>query len=238
MKRVLVDAIPEPGELVEPEAAECHHLLQVRRTGNGEIVEVLDGAGSVARGSIELMSRKQFCIRITERLEENRESSLHLEVAVAIPTHRPTFDQALPGLVQLGVRRIYLSPSEYSGSLKRGQNNYRKRLHEICRQSLKQCGRTCLPELVLTGSFLETCQHLRQNNERNLIFHPQPEARTPLPEQVDSLGLFIGPEGGFSDEEVNAAEGFRIVDLGPRILKLETALVGACFWAQKTYGDL
>ncbi len=239
MKRILADVLPDVGEVFQPSPEECHHLLKVRRIRVGEVVEVLDGEGGLARGEVRTVGRRQLEIAIMAHASETRESSLTMALAVAIPVQLSTFDAVLPGLVQLGVKRIVLVQTAYSGQIRKDVARYLARLTSIADQSLKQCGRTRRPEILLAGDFEELCAGFAEENALNIVFHPGPTE--PMPERpAGPLGLLIGPEGGFTEPEVTHAReaGFLRRGLGPRILKMETALVGACFWAQDRFGDL
>ena len=262
MKRIWVEAIAPQGSWVDPDPQEMHHLIRVRRVSEGETVELIDGAGGLAQGLVHLLGKQRLRIKVTERLEQERESRLHLDLVLAIPSHAATIDLVLPGLVQLGVRRIFLTPTAYSGHLKKDRGKYLSRLRQIGIQALKQSGRLVLPTIHLDSAWDDLCGHMAQTNQVNILFHPRPgfsqnhgspahgspaqgspaqgSPARDLPAQPSTMGIFIGPEGGFTEDEVSRAEGAGICvrGLGSRILKLETAAIGACFWAQKQFGDL
>lgn len=239
MKRLLLPAIPEEGARFQPPEDERRHVQDVRRTKEGEILEILDGKGGVARARVVATSRHQMTLEVEAHLQELRDSPLHLEVAVALPVQRSTFDATLPGLVQLGANRIYLVPTEFGGRIKKDEAKYAKRLDTIATQSLKQCGRLIAPEVIITKSFDALLEQMNQPEQTNILLHPVQEPAT-MPASADRIGLLIGPEGGFSEPEVTQAQehGILLKGLGPRILKLETAAIGATYWAQSQYGDL
>ena len=238
MKRVLLNQIPDVGQTCQPDREEAHHLLKVRRVGAGERVEVIDARGGLALAEVAIHNRT-VTLTIVEKPDVNRESPLHLELGLGMPVSSQTFDHALPSLVQLGVTVIHLAPVTYGGRMKKDWAKYYARLDHICIQALKQSGRLIPPELIYHESWAELCAAMAKSGHCNLIFHP---GGSPYEEpwcDLDALGLAVGPEGGFTDEEVEIAleNGFIQRDLGPRILKMETVLVGACFWAQNTRGD-
>lgn len=238
MKRVLVSSIPEPGQVARVDSAESHHLLKVRRVAPGEMLEVMDGSGGLALGEL-LVEGRQALVRIEKWVEEKRESPLRLSVGLAIPSQLSVVDQFLPGMVQLGVTHVYLAPTAFGGRPGKRAEKYEDRLNSICLQSLKQCGRTQAPELMFLPNWDRLCRTLVENHQRTILFHPA-EAEVSMEVKPESLALLIGPEGGFSPEEVDHARhlGIECMGLGPRILKMETAVIGACFWAQRAFGDL
>ncbi|MDJ0838227.1 MAG: RsmE family RNA methyltransferase [Acidobacteriota bacterium] len=239
MKRVLVDRLAPPGQELVPPSDECHHLVRVRRVQAGEKLELLDGKGGLALGEVSAVTRNQITIRVTEHLEETRESPLQLTLGIALPSQLSTFDGVLPGLVQMGVSRIYLAPTDFSGRLKKAPDRYLSRLETIVRQSLKQCGRTMGPEIAILKDWQSLCARMAEENQVNLVYHPVEET-SETPDTLTRLGLLIGPEGGFSDKEIEITRdhGFLVKGLGPRILKMETALIAVAAWAQSRYGDL
>jgi 16S rRNA (uracil1498-N3)-methyltransferase len=239
VKRLLVEKIPAVGELADVAGDELHHLLKVRRV-KGEIeVELLDGQGSAAKATLTPLDRRRAEVRVTQHLDDQRESPLNLTMALAIPESKSTLESIIPGLVQLGTRRILLIHSEYGGRLKGDSEKSLNRLREIARQSLKQCGRTQLPEITLAKSFSAGVE--TDTAETKIMLHPGESKPDQTGQQPKSISIWVGPEGGFSETEVNLwreQTGGHLQNLGPRILKMETAVIGAAFHIQRCYGDL
>lgn len=243
MKRARVSPLPRVGADLVLEAGESHHLAGVLRSEVGERIELIDGAGGLALAEITACRKKRVAVRILEKPVISRESPLHLELVLAIPHQLSTVDQLLPGLVQLGVDRIWLATCAYSGRIKKDGERYLARLHEIALQALKQSGRLVPPNIELAPNWDGLCRDLKNRLDRIILFHPgypRMGAGMSPTENGGSLALMIGAEGGFSRDEVAtaAACGIQIHGLGPRILKLETAAIGACYWAQQQLGDL
>ena len=239
MKRVLVDRLGEVGTEFEPDPDEAHHLLRVRRIRPGETVEILDGKGGLALGEVITVENRVLRIRLTETLDAVRESPLRLTLAVAVPAQLSTFDGALPSLVQLGVDRIYLVPTAYSGRIKKDAGRYLSRLDSIAANALKQCGRTRAPRISVASDLDSLLARCAVENRLNIVLHPGTSS-IPSESQPDAVGLLVGPEGGLTESEVARAReaGFLRRGLGPRILEMPTAMIGACFWAQERFGDL
>jgi len=246
MKRIILPPpLPETGTRFSPDPSQIHHLKNVRRVHDGEDLEILDGVGGLARGKVHIL-KGDLHIQVVEELEITRESPTKICLAMAIPSHRKTIDLLLPALVQLGVWQIRIVETKYGGRLKGSKEKILQRTQKIAGESLKQCGRLVIPHIVLGDGFEQTCTTMERELEKNLIFHPLHEDGESSGEDAQSgplpggLGIFVGPEGGFSPQEVEFArgKGFKICDLGPRVLRMETAVVGICFWAQTAFGDL
>jgi 16S rRNA (uracil1498-N3)-methyltransferase len=236
MKRILIEAIPAVGSTFAPPEEERHHLQDVRRVREGDALELLDGRGGLARATVVAVGRHSLSLEVTEHLNQQRESPLHLALVLAIPSQLSTVDDLLPGLVQLGLNRLTLVPTAWGGRLKKDGDKYLRRLQTIAANALKQCGRTQLPELDLADSWQALLK--RERNQLELLFHPADQAPA-LPSQTQSVVLWIGPEGGFTPEEVAEAQaaGIQTRGFGPRILKLETAALATTAWAQSQWGD-
>lgn len=240
MKRLLVETIPAVGMLANVPADEVHHLLKVRRVKDEDTVELLDGRGSRALASFKPIDRRRAEIRVLELLDDPRESPLHLALFTAIPESLNTLDTSLPGAVQLGVQRVVLVPTEYGGRVKKDPQRYLARLGEIARQSLKQCGRSWVPNIEIADSFTVALKDCQQH-DLNVILHPGPTDALSQAGTVGKLSLWVGPEGGFSPQEIAQWRDGGcgpVLSLGPRILKMETAVIGATFYMQRCYGDL
>jgi 16S rRNA (uracil1498-N3)-methyltransferase len=118
----------------------------------------------------------------------------------------------------------------------------KKRDHweRVAISACEQCGRNRLPLIAAPAAYADTLNKAAQHDAAlRLILHPMGN-NSPLPEQCLSLILLVGPEGGFSDAEVTSASdaGFMAFQLGPRILRTETAPLAGLAVAQARWGDL
>ena len=106
----------------------------------------------------------------------------------------------------------------------------------------EQSGLDVVPELSAVTSFNKALQ--TAHNQLNLVLHPgegSQKMKQLMPEtQVMTASLLIGPEGGFTQEELVLAQtrGFRLASLGPRILRMETAAISSITLLQALLGDL
>lgn len=235
MKRLIVETILPVGSVFDAPAEEQRHLVSVRRIKADEMLEALDGKGGLATCSIVGLEKRRLTLKVESVHQEDRESQLKLGIGLAIPTHLSTIDDMLPGLVPLGVQTIALAPTVFGGRLKKDPQRYQERLQHIMLAALKQSGRLVLPELRFFQTWADLCHYFADSYAHNRILHPkQNQQMHTIP---SSLGLLVGPEAGFSDDELEQAfqADARPLDLGPRILRMETAAIGACFWAQQQF---
>ena len=148
-------------------------------------------------------------------------------------------DRVMQKAVELGVSRIVPVAAARSEALPAGERRDKKLAHwqGVIVASAMQCGRAVLPaldEITPLAAVLNAADGLRW------IFSPHHAPTADAPASTDRLSLLIGPEGGFTPDEVASAQsaGWFIQHLGPRILRADTAATVAIARAQSRYGDL
>lgn len=118
-----------------------------------------------------------------------------------------------------------------------------ERWERIIYEAAKQSKRGKIPTLKGVLSFKEALDDMKRNDYN--ICPYEDERNIPLVKEIrgldiESIGIFIGPEGGIADEEIDALKenGAKVVTLGPRILRTETASTVASALVQYELGDL
>lgn len=154
-----------------------------------------------------------------------RELDFCLEVAAPLPKgDRAQF--LIEKLTELGVRAFVPLRTRYSVVNPREAKLEKLQRHVI--EAAKQCGRTLLMEVAPVMDWADFCGQTHWSPLR-LVAHPGGEraAADALAERREDVTLAVGPEGGFTDEEIELAKanGWRTVTLGPRILRVETAAI-------------
>lgn len=207
---------------------EVRHLARVRRLGVGDEVEIFDGRSTLSyRARVEAVSGDRAELLVLGEPVLGREPVRSLTLGVAVPKG-DRFDWLVEKAVEVGVTRLV--PLLTKRSVVNPRPNKLAKQRRAIIESSKQCGRNRLMELASPtplARFLEA-----ERGSVRLLGHPDgpmvPE--WPLPSAGQAVTLAIGPEGGFTPEEVQAAlsTGWRTVSLGPTILRIETAaIVGA-----------
>jgi 16S rRNA (uracil1498-N3)-methyltransferase len=217
---------PITAERVTLGGAEAHHLLHVMRAAIGEPVTLFDGSGAEFTAIIEKSARSEVELRVVTRHEINRELPFPLSVGVALPKGERQ-KWLVEKLTELGIAKLV--PLVTRRGVAQPTGAALERLKRTVIEAAKQCGRnrlTRIDEPQSWSDWVSPAGGNRDSPERRLVAHP---GGVPLP-QIDlaaplATRLAIGPEGGLADEEINAAmaEGWQLVDLGPRILRVETA---------------
>jgi 16S rRNA (uracil1498-N3)-methyltransferase len=204
---------------------DARHLALVRRLKVGQVVELFDGRGSAYRAEIREIGRDRVELAVGERLPE-RTAACELTLATAVPKGE-RFDWLVEKATELGVARLV--PLRTIRSVVDPRAAKLERLRKVVIEASKQCGRSRVMEL---GRPMEWGEYLEAESAPvRLLAHPggRPAAAWPRAPRGGRAALVIGPEGGFTEEEVEPAIslGWTAVDLGPTILRVETAGLAA-----------
>ena len=228
------------GDTAELLPEESKHASKVLRLARGDEICAMDGRGR--RWRAELLDGAR--VRLIEALADH-EPPVALTVYQGLPK-ADKLDFIVQKLTELGAGKIVPVRMERCVTRLDDREGEKRaeRLRRIAREAGKQCGRANPPEVTGPVSLAnavramaahdllivpwETAQDTRMRDVRR----DDPEAR--------DIGIVIGPEGGMAPGEVQAmqAVGARVVTLGPRILRTETAAVTAAALAMSLWGDL
>lgn len=216
-----------------------HHLLQVLRKKPGERFILFNGNGGEFDATLVSANKKTACVEIGEWRERNNESELMIHLGQAI-SRSDRMDYAIQKSVELGVNAITPLITEFC-QIQLSKERFEKRVSHwqaIAVSAAEQSGRCVVPVIHKPVLFSEW---VKQTADLKVICCPrQTEIKTAEKHEKKSVMVAIGAEGGFSDREVHLAqqEAFIVMNLGPRILRTETATVVALTLLQHQLGDL
>jgi 16S rRNA (uracil1498-N3)-methyltransferase len=212
------------GRSVELAGAEAHHLIHVMRAKTGQTVELFDGSGSEFTAEINRVGRSQVELLITAQRKVDREPPVALTLAVALPKgdrQRWLVEKA----TELGVSRLV--PIVTTRGVAQPLERALDRLRQSVIEASKQCGRNRLMEIAPAVSWKDLVAQSASLQHRLFAnAGGQVDWRDGIRES-EQLIAAVGPEGGWTDEEAAMAikNGWRAIDLGPRILRVETAAI-------------
>jgi len=218
---------------------EARHLRDVLRLKPGDEVYVFDGVGNEFRCTVSSTKRDSAELHIEAEVEPAKpESQLQLNLCVAL-LKGEKFDLVVQKATELGVTKLTPLITRYADIHLRDQSDATKRVtrwQRIALEAAKQSGRALVPEISLPITF-ETaldCEDL------GVMFSERGGETFESLNQPGSVTALVGSEGGWSDEEIEAARArkFHIVTLGGRILRAETAAIAAMVLIQHRFGDL
>ena len=238
--RVFIDQKVVPGDSIFLSIDKTHHILHVLRLHVGDQVKLFNNSGFEFIAKIIEVKKKAIRVEVGESSQCENESPLEIALYLAV-SRGPHMDFSIQKAVELGVKVIIPIISEFSNVKLTGNRVDNKITHweKIIIGAAEQCGRNTLAELQSPMTFNESI-HL-DNNSKKLILHPGVgQTMSKINIKNSKLALMIGPEGGFSDEEFQKAldNNYIPVNLGPRILRTETAVVCSLSNAQQLWGDL
>jgi 16S rRNA (uracil1498-N3)-methyltransferase len=201
-----------------------HRHLSVARGGVDENIEIFDGLGTVWDAIISAVERRQTLARITgrRRIEPDR-----YQLILGQSLIRPSaFEFALEKSVETGVTKVIPIMASRSNVKDAGWNHRRERWQRIIIEAAKQSKRYHLPVLEEPVSF---AQILDVEASTRIVFAERNGTELKSAIHGSPVLYLIGPEGGWTDDELNAAQnrGFALIGIGSTILRSETAAVVA-----------
>ncbi|HTU20844.1 MAG TPA: RsmE family RNA methyltransferase [Gemmataceae bacterium] len=223
-ERFYVNSELRPGPVLL-QGVEAHHLAVVCRLRAGDAVCLFNGDGHQYPARIDEVHRREVSLQVLAVESPERELPYRLEIAAPLPRG----DRAqllIEKLTELGVTSF--TPLQTARSVVHPRETKLDKLQRYVIEASKQCGRNVLLEVRPMVDWPAFCL-AAELPARRVLGHPggdwmRRDAETsPRCETVAA----VGPEGGFTKEEVAAARasGWRLLDLGPRILRVETAAI-------------
>jgi 16S rRNA (uracil1498-N3)-methyltransferase len=214
--------------------AEAHHAAAVCRLRPGDAVCLFNGDGREYDARILEVARRTVSLEIDHVASPERELPFTLEVASPLPKgDRAQF--LIEKLTEFGVTTFVPLCCTHSATQQREAKS--EKLQRYVIEASKQCGRNVLMRVEPMVMWQIYCA-VRRENETRWLAHPGGNRDWPIrANAMTSVRIAVGPEGGFADDEIGLARanGWTLIDLGPRILRVETAaLAMACraiLWA-------
>jgi 16S rRNA (uracil1498-N3)-methyltransferase len=230
-----------PGQFILLNEMSRSHLIQVLRLTVGDEFIIFNGQGGEYQAVISEIQKNKCLAQVNLYNAITRESPAHIHLVQAMAKGEK-MDFIIQKSVELGVTEITPIFSRYSEVRLEGERlqNKLRRWQEIIMHAAQQCGRTLLPKLNSPLTFRQYFEKPNTAQQNQLILHPY-EAKTL--QEISFIkaptSVLVGPEGGFSEEEIQLAKNnhFQAVKLGPRILRTETASVAAISILQLQIGD-
>ena len=209
-----------PGPVVLT-GSEAHHLATVLRARPGDAVSLFNGDGAEYPAVVAEIGKKQVLLEVTERSVRKRELGFTLAVAAPLPKG-DRGDFLIEKLTELGVTEFV--PLMTRRSVVQPTETRLGKLTRVVIESSKQCGRNVLMSIGDLTAWEDYVSRLDLPRHR-IVAHPGGMALAGR--AGTDVAMAVGPEGGFTDEEIAAARGagWQVVGLGPCILRVETAAI-------------
>ncbi len=238
--RIFTDSDLDTHQSIDLHAKAHKHLKDVLRMKAGDSVILFNGNGNDYQGTIQEISKKALRINIGEACNINNESKLELYLLQPLCSSEK-MDLCIQKATELGVKTIIPFISSRVNINIASNRLQKKMLHwqSVIQSACEQSGRAKLPTIHAPTSFSNAVNKL-VNIEIKIIASPVADEHQNFTiKQAASCVCAIGPEGGFTQQEINLAVqlGFKTAQIGPRILRLETAVISALTLCQFNWGD-
>ena len=243
-----------PKELINGDVAkiigdDVKHIYKVLRISEGEKVTLNNCEGIEYLGKVISVSKQEVLIEILEKLEDNNESDIKIYLFQGLPKSQK-MDLIVQKGTELGITEFIPTITHRVDVKLKGEFKKLDRLNRIALEAAKQSKRSIIPKVSEPIDFNE---FLEKINSLDLLIVPYENAnnfgiKTLINElrkdnttnTIKNVGIFVGPEGGIEEEEIERLKdkGARIVTLGKRILRTETAGFVATSLIQYELSDL
>jgi 16S rRNA (uracil1498-N3)-methyltransferase len=217
-----------------------NHLANVLRAKTGQAIVLFNGDGNEYSAQLSEVAKRKVVAHIDSKISISIESPLSIHLGQGI-SRGDRMEWVIQKSVELGVTDITPLITERCG-VKLSKERWSKK-HEqwqkLAIAACEQCGRNVLPVLHSPTIFTDWIN--LSTNQVRLTLHPRAEkAFRHVAMPATGARLLIGPEGGFSEQEIYQTEqnGFQTIQLGPRVLRTETAAIAAISALQAIHGDL
>lgn len=222
MRRLPISEIPAEGERrrLDRESAQHRKVLRLRE---GDAIELFDGRGGRAKAVLE----GEDAVRVIEWLPR-RAALPRVELILCLPK-LADLENSVRMATELGATAIHLAMSDHSVVKLSDRKGAQKieRLRKIALEASRQSERDELPELYEPAPLHEVLAKIDPSLHRFIAL--ERSNADPLEKATEGAALLIGPEGGFSEAEAEAAlaAGWKSLSLGPTILRVSTAVAAA-----------
>jgi 16S rRNA (uracil1498-N3)-methyltransferase len=217
----------------------AHYLASVLRCGKGDCLIIFDGKGNCFRTTIVTADKREVVAEVAEKIPCNLESDLNITLVQGL-LKGEKMDMVIQKTTELGVKEIL---PVITGRSQLRDTKKIARWRKIAEEASRQSGRSIVPvvhETVEFDNFLSA-----HDSIHGLVFYEEEgvgltEAVSSLIPHHSSFFVLIGPEGGFTKEEITLAKekGLIVTSLGRRILRAETAAISAVTLVQFLLGDM
>ena len=223
MQQFFVDTKIDIGDKYIFTSKQLHHAKDVVRLDDEVIRLVYNNEAFFAR---IVKEDKDYYALVTEKYERYNELAYEVTLCLAL-IRKEKFELVLQKATELGVSRII--PFTSSRCIVKDKKDKRDRYEDILLTASEQCKRNKVPEITSTVSFKELVKY---KSKYSLVAYEKDDDKyiKEVIKEKDNVTLVIGPEGGFSEEEVDylISNDFEVVTLGNRILRAETAAMYGC----------
>jgi len=245
ISRLFLEGSYQANQTIPLPKEQAHYVLTVLRLKNNFQIEAFNGHGLLAKGTLIVTSRRTADFQIESVEETQTESPLNTILVQGI-SKGDRMDASIQKAVELGVTAIQPVFTErcdvklQDDKLEKRRNQWQTIVINACEQS----GRTVVPQILPIQTYQAWLDSKSESSQPTFGLVLDPYAKSSLktvaqPATETPIHLLVGPEGGLTENEVEAAKmaGLTAVQLGPRVLRTETAGPAILAILQTLWGD-
>lgn len=236
LKRFYISNLTKDNKVAQIAGKEYHHLKNVLRMKVDDSIVVFNGKGIKQEAIIKEITKDNVLIEINATLPTLPESPLNITLVQAL-TKGTKPELIVEKATELGVKKILFFTTARTSPP--GSDEKITKLRYTALMTLKQCQRDIAPTIHGVFDYGHILQ--RKAEDIKLIFSPTGiSIKKSLHNNLKDVTIMIGPEGGFTSEEISQAlnAGYKEVVFGPRILRHDTASIAAISVLQTLFGDM
>ncbi len=206
----------------------ARHISNVLRAKIGDNITVCDGEGMDYTCEITDIEKNKITAKITDIFSNNAEAEIKITLFQALPKS-DKMELVIQKCIEIGVDEITPVAAEHCVvNLKGKEDKKIQRWNKIAEAAAKQCGRGKIPRVNNVLTFKAAIEQAKSLDSAIIPYEKERENTLKTFAKGfkgKTIGIFIGPEGGFSNSEISLARenGISSVTLGKRILRTETA---------------
>lgn len=222
MQRFFVD-FPLSIDVTLSDVNIIHQLARVLRVQVGEHIVLFDGDGSQTEYEITSIGKSSITLSGKNRTFPPTEPKTSITLYQALPNKLEKIEYILQKWVEVGIWKFVFFRSDRSQKLVISDNK-KNRLTAIAREAVEQCGGVSIPEIEFFDGMIPSSYQKNESIHITLDTRWQ-EGILSEYKQAQNVGLWVGPEGGWSDEERQEMKeyGFIFARFWSRIMRTETA---------------
>lgn len=229
--------IASQADSIQLPSKQAHHAERTLRLAAGESVVVFNGSGCQWAGKIAFREKSVFVDEL-QKEDSSVESPVKI-ILVQSLVNPEKMDWIVEKAVEAGVSEVHLVPAGRSVTKLSGERLAKRiaKLEDSVIAASEQCGRNVLMKISAHPSLKKAFESIEA--DERILLAPGSSQKADLSGHSKSVALAVGPEGGFSPEEIELAEslGWKSLLLGPRVLRTETAGLAAAVWVNAKIGD-
>lgn len=223
------------GEIISLDERASHYLLHVLRLKRGTILRLFDGEGQFAEAKLVECQRKGVKVKVQQTYQQDNRSPLRIHLYQGV-CRGEKMDWVVQKATELGVSTITPVLTQFAQAQrdKDRQQNRLQHWQQVIISAAEQSGCSHLPTLQ---PFIALADIKVEHD--TFILQPQSQTALSAMTPKQQVSIVIGPEGGFSDDEIIhlKQQGCQALTIGPRVLRSETAGLAAIAVLQSVAGD-